>query len=165
MDFLTEFGVKPILLLAQIVNFLILLYILKRFLYGPILKVLEERKKKIAESLENAEEIEKKLESITTEREKKLDQAAKEARSVLEEATKNAGQIVAEAHDKAAKDIEKMLAKTEEQMALEREKMQQEIRAELAELVTTGLEKVAGKVISKEDQKALIKNTLKGLEK
>ena len=59
MDILSQFGVKPILLAAQVVNFLILLFILKKFLYGPILKVLSERRKKIEDSLKNVEEIEK----------------------------------------------------------------------------------------------------------
>jgi len=61
MEIFNQFGINPLLLLAQVVNFAVLLFILKRFLYKPILKVLEERKKRIEESLKNAEEIEKRL--------------------------------------------------------------------------------------------------------
>ncbi len=75
MDILNEFGIKPILLAAQVVNFLILLYILKRFLYKPILKVLNERKNKIADSLKNAEEIERKLVEISEEEQKRIAKA------------------------------------------------------------------------------------------
>ena len=70
MDILNQFGVQPILLAAQVVNFLILLFILKKFLYGPILKVLDSRKKTIEQSLKNAEEIERRLLETTEEKEK-----------------------------------------------------------------------------------------------
>lgn len=164
MSFLTDFGVQPILLLAQIVNFLILLFILKKFLYKPILKVLEERKQKIADSLSNAEEIEKRLQKIGDEREDALRKAAKETEDLIAEATQGADKIIKEAHEKAGKDIEKMIAKSEESMRLEREALHQEIRTELAALVVEGLQKVTGKVISKADQKKMVKDSLKELK-
>lgn len=164
MEILNEFGVQPILLAGQVVNFLLLLFILKRFLYKPLLKVLEERKQKIADSLKNAEEIEKKLEQTALDREKKLREAAKDAEEMLKEAAKNADRIITEAHQKASSDIEKMIKKSEESMNLEREKMNQEIRAELATLVATGLEKVSGKVLSEKEQKDMVEKSLKELK-
>lgn len=164
MDFLTDFGVQPILLLAQVVNFLILLFILKRFLYGPILKVLETRKQKIAESLKNATEIEKRLEAITAERAEKLTAAGKDAEGILQEATKTAEKIVASAHEKAQKDIEKMIEKSESSMKLERAKMQQEMQVELVDLVVMALQKVTGQVVSEKDQKALVEKSIKNIK-
>ena len=67
MDILENFGVEPVLLLAQIVNFAILLFILKRFLYKPILKVLEERKNKIETSMKQSEQIQKEFEEMNDE--------------------------------------------------------------------------------------------------
>ncbi len=163
MNFLTEFGVKPILLLAQVVNFLILLFILKRFLYKPILKVLEDRKQKIAQGLQDADEIEKRLQQITAEREEKLKAAGKDAEGILREATKTAEQIIAEAHVKAQKDIEKLMEKSEANMKLERAKMQQEMQAELVDLVVLALGKITGKVVSSRDHKEMIEKTLKNL--
>ena len=61
MEILKNFGIQPTLLLAQIVNFTIILFVLKKFFYKPITKVLEERKRRIEESLKNADEIEAKL--------------------------------------------------------------------------------------------------------
>src|SRR3990167_6839778 len=71
MDIFENFGIQPTLLFAQIVNFVIILYLLKRFFYKPILKVLDERKKKIEESLRNADLIETKLQK-TDENSKKI---------------------------------------------------------------------------------------------
>lgn len=161
MEILNQFGVKPILLLAQIVNFIILLLVLKKFLYKPILRILEERKEKIAESLKNSEEIEKKLAQILESRDKKLEEAAKESKKIIDEAVVSANQIIAESHEKALEQTQKIIAKSEEQMALEREKLHQEIRSELADMVALGLEKTAGKVLTTKDKEELAKSALK----
>ena len=158
---LNEFGVKPLLLAAQVVNFFVLLWILKRFLYRPLLKVLEERKQKIAESLKNAEEIEKRLLQTEEQSEKKLAEAAVEAKKILEETNKTVVQIIEEAHVKASHDMEEIVNKGMQSINAEREKMHQEMREELAEIVVVALEKVTGKVITKEDQKKMIEDTVK----
>lgn len=159
----TNFGVQPVLLLAQVVNFLILLYILKRFLYTPILKVLQERRQKIAESLKNAEEIQKQLAETEKAREKKLKDATNEARQLLEEATKSANEIIQESHLKASADLDDILRKGRESIQLEREKMQNEIREELADLVAVAMEKVANKVLTEKDKKELVEKTVRDL--
>ena len=158
---LNQFGIKYILLLAQVVNFLVLLWILKRFLYKPILKVLEERKQRIAESLKNAEEIEKRLAETEEESEKKLSVASIEAKKILEETNKSVAQIIEEAHFRANKDMEEIVKKGQESINAEREKMHQEMREELAQIVVTALEKVTGKVITIKDQKKMIDDTVK----
>ncbi len=158
-----DFGIQPILLAAQVVNFLVLLYILKRFLYKPILKVLEQRKQTIAQSLENAQQIELKLKKTEEDREQALIKAAQEAKNILEGASKTASEIVQEAHIKAQKDIEELIIKNTEAMRLEREKLHQEIREELADLVVTAVQKVSGKVLTKKDQKEIIEKSIKDL--
>lgn len=163
MDFLTDFGVKPILLLAQVVNFIVLFLILKRFLYKPLLKVLAERKEKISNSLKNAEEIEVKLAQTTKDREERLRETSKEAEEIIAEATKNANQIIAEAHTKASRDIEQMLEKSKVALEQERVKLRQEIRFELANLVVLGLQKVTGKVVTEKEQKQLIERSIQEL--
>ncbi len=164
MEILNQFGIQPILLAAQVVNFAILLFILKKFAYGPILKVLEERKQKIADSLKNAEEIEKKLLQTEEDREQELEKAAKEAQRILEDAVSSATQIVAEAHGKASSDIEEMVKKAHEQIKQDRERMQSEIRTELADLVVTSLEKVTGKILTSKDQKELVDKTVREIK-
>jgi F-type H+-transporting ATPase subunit b len=158
---LKDFGVQPLLLGAQIVNFLVLLFILNKVLYKPVLKILQQRKDTIAQSLKNAEEIEQKLLQTEEDREKKLEEAGKEARKILEEATATAGVIIKEAHVKAGLDIEEMLKKGQESIKFEQEKMHQEMREELADIVVAALEKVTGKTINKTDQKRMVEDTIK----
>lgn len=163
MDILTNFGVKPVLLIAQVVNFLLLLFILKRFLYKPILKVLDERKQKIVQSLKNADEIKAKLEQITLEREEKLKKASKEAEEILQIASVNADKIITQAHEKAYKDIEKLIEKSKQEMDFEKEKLHQEVREEVADLLGLALQKVTGKVLSDKEQQELVKKSIKGM--
>lgn len=163
MDILTNFGVKPILLAAQIVNFLILLYLLKRFMYKPLLKVLEKRKEKIAESLKNAEEIEKRLVEISEEKEKKLLVAGRQAQQIIEEAGKGAQEIIREAQQKANLEIEKIAERSRKKLAGEQERMEAEMQAHLADLVVKTLEKVTDKVLTSQDQRALVEKSIKGL--
>jgi F-type H+-transporting ATPase subunit b len=160
---LNEFGVQWILLAAQVVNFLILLFLLKKFLYGPLLKALEVRRKKIADSLKQAQEIEERLAKTEADRELVLEKAAKEAQNVLTDATKSANQIISEAHAKASKDIEDLARKSREQIKLDREKMQQEIKGELANLVSEGLKVVTGKVLTEKDKQEILEKSLKNV--
>ena len=61
MNIFQNFGVNPILLLAQIVNFLIILYVLKRFMYKPVLNILKNREDEIKKGIEDAQIAEEKL--------------------------------------------------------------------------------------------------------
>ena len=160
MEILNEFGIDWRLLLAQIVNFAILLFILKIILYKPILKMLDDRRERIAQAEKNAEDIEKRLEKIEKEREKTIEKTSQEATKLLEDATKNSSEIIAEAHEKAATDSETMIEKAKEQISSDREKMREEIRAELADLVATAMTSIYEKKLTKADQEEIIKKTL-----
>ncbi|MBI2011529.1 F0F1 ATP synthase subunit B [Candidatus Daviesbacteria bacterium] len=158
---LKDFGIQPFLLAAQVVNFLILLLILKKFLYKPILRVLDERKSKIAQSLEEAAQIEKNLLKTEEDREKILNQAGIEAKQLIALASKSADEIISQAHQKAALDMQGILKKGEETIRLEKMRMQQEIREELGDLVVVSLQKIVGKVLNKKDQKEMINKSIK----
>lgn len=161
---LGQFGVEPLLLAAQAVNFLVLLWILKKVLYKPILKVLDDRKIMIAKTIKDAQDIEAKLAETEQEKDKTLEKAAKEAQKLLDQATNNANQVINEAHLKAAADIEEMLKKGRDQIKQDREIMQQELRTELAGLVAVSLQKVTGKILTKDDQKKLIEQSVKEIK-
>lgn len=158
-----DFGVNPFFLVAQAVNFAVLLLILKKFLYKPILKVLDERKQRIAQGLKNAEEIEKRLSQIEQDREKHLERARTEAKKVIEEASKNAEKIILQAHEKASLDVAVMFKKGEASLKLEKEKLHQEIRSELGNLVVLAMEKVVRRWVGPKDQKQMVQEAIKDL--
>ena len=157
---LTQFGVQPILLAAQVVNFLVLLFILKKILYTPLLKVLEKRKKTIAQSLKNTEEIEQRLVKLSEEEEKRLQNALREGQKIVKQAEEAGLQIIEEAKVKAGEITEKTLQDVQTKLQLEREKLHQEIRRNLAEFMMIGLQKVTGKIITSKDQKKMVEDAV-----
>ncbi len=163
MDFLADFGVQPLLLAAQVVNFLILLFILKKFLYKPILKVLETRKELIVKTLKNADESERILLETNEKADRIIAKSLEEAKKILDE-TNKAGALMLEDYNKTGVGI---LQKASEAALkfneIEREKLKQEIRENLADLVALAFEKVTGKMISKKEQKQLIEKNIKEL--
>ncbi len=160
---LKDFGINPILLAAQVVNFLILLFILKKFLYGPILKILAERRKKIEDSLKQAQEIELKLQRANEEADEIIAKASLEGQKILDDVTKAGMQLKDEIIQKATVSAEIVLKKNEEAMRLREERMMMEVKAAAADLVGMALQKMTGKVINKEDQKRMIEKEVKNL--
>jgi len=160
---LAEFGVQPILLAAQVVNFLILLFLLKKFLYGPILKVLQKRKDVIAESLKNAREIEERLKKLELEEEKRILKASEESQKILKEAS-DLRVVLLEEAKKEAEGVARKIAQEEQgRQQMERDRMMQEIQENLAELVAKGLKIVAGKALSEKDKRELVDKSLKNI--
>lgn len=163
MDFLKDFGVQPILLAAQIVNFLILLFILKKFLYGPLLKVLAARKQRIEESLKNAEEIELRLQKTNEKVEQILADATGEAQKIIDQAKEAAGQVIEEGKQTSAGIIEKAYQQALEVRKAETVKMEQEMKEHVGDWVVLAFEKITGQKMTKEDQKRLLEKEVKNL--
>jgi len=163
MDILNQFGINPILLAAQVVNFFILLFILKKFLYKPILRVLEERKKKIEDSLKNAEEIERKLQLTEDEKEKILAKTSQEAQKLLDRVKKEIELMKEEGKVEAQQEASRIIQKGQEQLKAEMEKMRQELMGNLGTFVAMGMEKMTGKVLNKKDQRDIFEKEIKNL--
>lgn len=161
---MNDFGVQPVYLAAQVFNFVILLLILKRFMYKPILKVLEHRKTTISNNIKMAEQLAQQQQNIQQESEKQLSIAAKEAREIVTEASNTANQIINEAHKKAKTDIELMLQRSKETLTQERQKMIEEVRQELATLVVMGVSKISSKVLDESDHKHIVSQAIEELE-
>ena len=163
MDILNQFGVQPILLAAQVVNFFILLFILKKLLYGQILKVLEARRKKIEESLKNAEEIEKKLQETDEQSEKIIANTLQQSQKILDETKEAAAQILEDANNSAANIIERAHVQALEAIKTERIILERETKEHLGDLVVLAFEKVTGKKVTREDQERMIEKEVRNL--
>lgn len=163
MEILNQFGINPLLLAAQVVNFFVLLFILKRFLFGPILKVLEERKKMIAQSIQNAEEIEKKLQQTAEQSDKIIADTLKEAQKMLDQSKEAAAQILADTN----KTAEQILLKAQEDgkqiIKMQEQVLMDQMKENAGRLVMLAFEKITGKRITSEDQRKLIEKEVKNL--
>lgn len=163
MEIFSQFGVQPILLAAQVVNFIILFFILKKLLYKPILKVLEERKLRIENSLKNAEEIEKRLEHTQEESKKIIDKSLKEAQKILDQTKSEAAQILAVANKQAEQILNKTTEEGKSIMEHQREVLMRQVRESAGNLITLVFQKVTGKKLTKKDQEAYIEKEVKNL--
>jgi len=164
MEFLSDFGVEPILLLAQIINFVILLFILQRFLYKPLLKVLEERKKKIETSMRQSDEIQKKFDEVGEKQQEILDKAKSESSSIIENAKKEAKALSDQIQTGASLQAEETMKRTKEALELEREKMVAEARKQLGVVVATAAEKIIEKSLSNSDKERFVAAAVKEIE-
>lgn len=163
MDILNQFGVQPILLAAQVVNFLILLFILQKFLYKPILKVLDTRKKTIEQSLKNAEEIERRLQQTTDESEKIIAKTLKESQKILDQTNEAAAQILEGANKVAEQILLKATDDGKKIVEVQEGILMRQVREHVGNLVTLTLEKVIGKKITKKDQVEIIEKEVRNL--
>lgn len=165
MEIIKEFGLNPILLIAQIVNFTILLLLLKKFLYKPVLKVLDERKKTIAQSLKNATEIEEKLQKTAQEQEKLLEKAKSEADNLIKEAKSEAKALSEKTLASAANQVSEMMEKNKIELNLEREQMINRAKKDLAEIVVAASLKIAQKTVAADDNKKMVKEALEEINR
>lgn len=155
MEFFDNYGIEPLRLLGQILVWVILYFVLKKYAFGPVLKVLEERKARIAESIANAERIQRELEEAERTRKELVAQAQATATELINEAKKAADATGAKRMQEAAEQAEAILRKAEETAALERERILNQLRAEIGNLVVATTAKVAGKVLTPADQTRL----------
>ena len=159
----TKFGVTWPLLISQIVLFVIVALALKKFAYGPILKVLEERRQTIAQSLANAEKIKQELASAQAKAQEILTQANALANKQIEEARAVAAKVQESETQKAIATANQIVAKAKEASEAELGRMKMELRKELVRLVAETTAKVSGKVLTLDDQKRLADETTKQL--
>ena len=159
MGLLEDLGVDGPKLIAQLINFAIVLFVLWRFAYKPVLEMLENRRQKIAESMDNAEKIKTELAETQAERDKVLAEANQKAQEMIADA-KEAAQQVGEAEgQKAVKQAEEIIRKAREATDADREQMMSELKAEIGRLVVETTAKVSGKILTAEDQQRLIDET------
>ncbi|OGG90576.1 ATP synthase F0 subunit B [Candidatus Kuenenbacteria bacterium RIFCSPHIGHO2_12_FULL_42_14] len=153
-------GIDGKLFAAQLVNFALVLFVLWRWVYRPLVKILNERSKKIEKSLKEAQEIEQRLANAKEEQAAILSGAKKEAAVILakveSEATENNSRLVAEAEER----INKQLAVARERLAEDRNKIVKEIKTETAAMIETALLKIIPARLDAETDKKVIKKFL-----
>ena len=153
------FGFNTSLFVSQVISFLIVAGLLYKFAYKPILKVLEERRQLIAESLANAERIKQELAQTEMARQKTMAEANAQANKQIEEARAAAAKVQETETQRAINTAEQIIAKAREAAALDHKRMLDELKKEIGQLVVKTTAQVTGKVLSIDDQKRLIDET------
>ncbi len=152
---LTQFGVSWPKLIAQIIIFLTLYFTLLKFAFGPIIKVLEERRRRIEEGQANAEKIKQQLADAEKHYEEVTHKANLEAQKLIEEARKSGDALKEKKAQDAIREAEEILVRARQDIEIERNRMNAEVKSQLVHLVVNTTAKVTGKVLTPEDQKRL----------
>jgi F-type H+-transporting ATPase subunit b len=157
------FGLNTPHFIAQVISFSIVAFCLHRWAYKPILRVLEERRQRIAEGLANADKIKQELAKTEKARQEVLDRANTEANKVIEEARAAAARVLEQESQKAIATAEQIVAKAREATAADHARMLAELKREIGQLVVQTTSQVAGKVLTADDQRRLVEETNKQL--
>jgi len=153
------------LMLAQLINFGIVIFVLWKFAYKPILNILKDRSEKIEKSLEDAKTIEQNLENTKNESERIIKEASGKGQSIVEESTQSAENIKKEKMEETRAESEKIITSAKDQIRSEREKMMSELKSELGELVMLASDKITRGKISQDVNEKLIEEVLEDLQK
>lgn len=151
-----SFHIDAGLLIAQVINFSIVLAVLYFFVVKPLTSVLEKRAQTVEKGIADAREADERLKKAQSDYEEKLIEAKKEAHTLLEKAKEESekNRLLAIADMKA--EMEREAEKERVRMAQEKEDLRTDIRNETAELIVLSLEKVLGKSIDENTRTALI---------
>ena len=162
-DTLNQLGIHWPKLLAQTINFGIVLFILWRFAYRPVLNMLAQRREKIAQSMENADRIKAELAATEASRREILGKANADANKFIEEARAAAARVQEVETQKAIAAANQIVTKAKEASEVELARMKAELQKEMVRLVAETTAKVSGKVLTLDDQKRLAEETTKQL--
>jgi F-type H+-transporting ATPase subunit b len=146
VEFFNAFGVDLPKLFFQIVNFLLLLWLLNRFLFKRVIQMLDERSKRISKGLEDAEVAARDRELARAEREAAVSEARKEAAEMLASANKIATDTRDEILSDARAEAERVTARAREEITAEKDRAMAELRAQVADLALAA----AGKLVRSE---------------
>jgi F-type H+-transporting ATPase subunit b len=156
LEALQSLGINPIYLLFYIINFIVLVVLLRLLLYKPVLTMFEARRAKIEKGLQDAREAEAALANAETEKKRVLDIARAEAQKVRAEAAQQAEQDAAKIRADASAEAKKIRDEAMSELGNERDKMLSELRGQVAALAMAATNKLIGESLDRKRQEALI---------
>jgi F-type H+-transporting ATPase subunit b len=146
------FGVQWHLLLAQIINFCVVAYLLYRLALKPVLRTLDERQKIISDGLQYAEEMKAQLAETEQKRLRILEGAHAEAKTWFEKAKEESTEYAKSQRQRAEERADEVLQQARESITLERSKMLKDVHSEVVQLVVTTTERILKKTLTEEDK-------------
>lgn len=160
MEVLQSFGFKPQLFFAQIVNFLILFYVFKRFLYKPIFTMLKTRQDKIEKGLKDAEKARVLKEESEKERTEFLRLARIQSQEILDETKKTADSMREKIRIVAKKDAEKIILEARNQAKIELEKTEKKVKDMALQLSYDILSNISQSFFNEEEREKILKRAM-----
>lgn len=151
-------------LIAQLVIFLLVLLILYRLAWGPLLRILNERRTRIAQGVEATQKAMQELEAAEKERQAKLEEARREGQVILDRIAKQAEDLRKELEAKAREQAEALTAKARAEIQQERQQAVQDLRSQVADLAVMAAGRIIGESLDAKKHRELIERTIEEAE-
>jgi F-type H+-transporting ATPase subunit b len=158
MEILETLGINWGMLIAQIINFALLMTALTYFLYKPALRVIDERRERIRESMDNAAKLEQRVHDLEKDRKKRLKEIDAEALSLLEQARQQAESMKKEILDAARAEADTVLEKGRKQLDNERKKLLSDMQNTVIAASIQLSERILAREFSESDQKKMLQS-------
>jgi F-type H+-transporting ATPase subunit b len=153
-------GINLPLLVVFVVNFIVLLVMLRLFLYKPVMKVLDERAEKTRNAMELAEATKKEYEQAKGEIQKQIEKGRQEAQAIITQAMQVGERLKGESREEAAKQAQVIIDRARSELGAERDKIVGDLRREFVDISIAAAEKVIKETLDREKHRKLIEETL-----
>lgn len=160
---LGTFGLRGDLFAAQLINFLLVLIVLWRFVYKPIFAILDSREKSIAKSMKDVEDIAARVKSSEAERTAMMNDARKESQAIIEAAMRETDVRKNDMIESAKREVERVIAHGKEQLAAEREASMVEMRKEIIDIAVRAAAKIATEGMTQKKSQSLAEEVVRKL--
>jgi F-type H+-transporting ATPase subunit b len=157
---ITDIGINLPVLVAQTVNFVVLMLLLKMFVYKPVLNMLDQRRARIEEGLNAAQQGQASAAEAEKTAQAELDTARREGQNIVQNAQQAAQRLQEEGRAAAAQQTEAMLERARSEIGLERDQAIAELRREFADLTIAAAEKIIGQSLDRSAHQRLIEQAL-----
>ena len=155
-----DLGIDLKIFLGQVVNFVILLFVLWRFAYRPLVNMIEERRTKINKSLDDAEKIKKQLNLTESESRRIISQSQKEAAKIIDEANEIASKQKTDMILEGQTQAERIIQSAKEESLKIRSQITTEAKREISDIVILALNKIVGENLNEAEKTKLTKDAL-----
>jgi F-type H+-transporting ATPase subunit b len=157
---ISQLGINWGVLITQIVTFIILLVLLRIFAYKPLMRMMDERSKRVKDSMEQAESVKEQSARAEEELKKQIEEASREGQDRIARAVKAGDELKQKAEEEAKRETEKLIVKARSEIQQERDAAVAEVRREFADLTVLAAGKVIEKSLDKEEHRELIDKVL-----
>lgn len=160
LETLSKVGFDWQVALANFVNFVIIFLVLKKFAFGPILKIINERQHKINQGLEEAEKARTNLLMSEEAGKEYITNAKKDANSIIIEARQKGDNIISELKNEAIELKSNIIKEGEQQVENKKNSLRKELEVETSEIIVNGIEKILKNKLTREQEQNYIESFL-----
>jgi len=154
-------GISLPSLIAQLVNFGILLVLLRMFAYKPVMNMLDQRSEKIKESMDHAETVKKRAEEADSEVAKRIEEASHEGQKIIKQAMEAGEAAKVKARQEAKVEAQALVEKARVEIQREKNEVVEELRKEVSDLAILAAGKVVSRSLDKEEHRRVIDEILR----